>query len=477
VGAGIVGLTVAELLARAGKSVVVLEALRVGTQATALSTAKVTSQHGLIYGRLIRDFGEHNARLYAQANQDAIDYIAGLVDRTAMECAFERKAAYVYTQSPEDTPAIEDEAMAVSMLGLPAQLVDVLPAPLAVTRALRFDGQAQFHPVQYLAGLAAAAEKAGAAVHEDSRVTSVKADGNRLRVSVENGPDVDAGDVLVATHLPVVPEGKFYAKAFTFSHTAAAAPIDPAMAPDGMFISAGQPTRSFRVDASGGSPCLVAIGPTYKTGVLEEETHSFEALERFMRDTFSIETLSHRWTNEDFKSMDGMPFVGRASSSTPRLYVATGFDAWGITNGTAAARLLSDLVLGAENPLAALFDASRMKPLAGGTEFVKENLLSAKHFVADRLSARTAEGADPQELAPGHAAVLRQDGKDVAAYRDDAGRLHTVSAVCSHMGCLVGWNDVDRTWDCPCHGSRFGPDGGVLHGPASSALEPLPAAD
>lgn len=470
VGAGIVGLTAAYELARAGKKVIVLEARNLASQVTARSTAKVTSQHGLIYGRLIRNYGEDNARLYAMANQNAIEHIATMVEKERIDCAFERTAAYVYAPDLECTSAVRDEAVAAAMLGLPARPVREIPAPISCTAAMCFDDQAQFNPIQYLLGLSKTVGRM-ARLFENTRVVSVE-EGDELQlVKTEAGHTVTAKHVVVATHLPVVPEGKYFAKAFSFSHTVAAAPLPPDIRVDGMFVSAGTPSHSFRVDTLDGTPYLIATGPSYETGVPEEQSRSLNDLRTFLRENFSIEKTDFLWTNLDYRSMDNMPFAGRISSSTPRLYVATGFNAWGITNGVVAARVIADQILQRDNPCSEIFDASRIKPLAGGTEFIKENLISAKQLVMGYLAPKDADASD--HVALGEAAVVRENGEDIARYRDMDGCLHQVSAVCTHMGCVVEWNDIDRTWDCPCHGSRFGPDGCVLHGPATKPLEKI----
>lgn len=470
VGAGMVGLTAAYELARAGKKVVVLEALQIASQATARSTAKVTSQHGLLYGTLIRNFGEDNARLYAQANQQAIERIANMVEKERIDCAFERKPAFVYAPDIETASEVNDEAMAAAMLGLPARTVKEIPAPVACASAMCFDDQAQFNPVHYLIGLARTVARM-AQVSENSRVVGVEQYDDVQLVKTQAGHTVRAKHVVVATHLPVVPEGKFFAKAFTFSHSIAAAPLPAGVSVDGMFVAAGASSYSFRLDSSSGVNHIIAAGPTYETGVPEDLSDSFTKLEAFLREHFNIEQPTFRWTNEDFRSMDGMPFAGRASSSTPNLYVATGFNAWGITNGVVAAHIIADEILKHENPCADLFEAARIKPLAGGTEFLKENLISAKQFVVGHLSSSTPD-AD-EHLSLGCARVIRNDGESIAQYRDMGGRLHEVSAICTHMGCVVDWNEIDLTWDCPCHGSRFRPNGEVVHGPATTALESI----
>ena len=479
VGAGIVGLTAAESLVRAGKSVVVLEALRVGNQVTGRSTAKITSQHGLIYSRLIRDFGEAEARIYARANEAAIAYIAELVRSGNIACSFERKSAYLYTRSRQGMKDIENEAVAAIKLGLPAHLSKDSSVPFGdqfgMASALRFDDQAQFNPVQYLRGLASMVSET-AKLFEMTRVIGVEREreGSHYRVRTEGGGSVRAKDVIIATHLPIVPDGMFFAKAYTISHPMVAAPVDPARIPEGMFLDTGTPSHSFRMDTSSGTPHIVAVGATYKTGVTQEEAKSFDELERFLQENFAIEDVAYRWTNEDFQSMDGLPFIGSASSGSRHLYVATGFNAWGITNGTMGASLIADLILGRENAGAGLFDATRVKPLVGGGEFVKSNFETAKHFVEDRFLTGHPKDLN---LNPGQAGIAKHGDKTVAAYRDEAGALHTVSAVCTHMGCIVGWNATDRTWDCPCHGSRFAYDGTVLHGPATSALKAESALD
>lgn len=469
VGAGIVGLTAAEALAGAGMSVVVLEALRIGEQATGRSTAKVSSQHGLAYARLVRDFGEETARLYGQANQEAIDHIAGLVARGAIDCGFERKAAYLYADSSDSVRAVQDEASAAVALGLPASLVDDMPAPVPATVALRFHQQAQFNPVRYLAGLASIVAH-DARIHETSRVVEIRrrSDDQGYRVGLAAGPCVEASDVVVATHLPIVPEGMFYARAHPFSHPMLAADIDGSRVPDGMFISADAPTRSFRTDSVDGVMRLIAVGSSFATGDTQAELACFHELEDFVRRHFGIEVPGWRWTNEDFLSIDGLPFIGPATSSADHLHVATGFGAWGITNGTVAGRLIADRILGRANPFEAMFDPSGHTMRAGGMEFLKRNVGSARHLVGDRIRTQPL---DPDELEAGQAAVGKFAGETVAAWRDPAGALHVVSASCSHMGCIVGWNATDRSWDCPCHGSRFSPDGAVLHGPATEPLK------
>jgi glycine/D-amino acid oxidase-like deaminating enzyme/nitrite reductase/ring-hydroxylating ferredoxin subunit len=469
VGAGIVGLSAALLLQRGGHRVAVLEALQVGRQVTGRSTAKITSQHGVIYQALEKSFGEDGARAYGAANEAGLAQIVRFTEEFGIECELERKVAYVYCRSSEQLAQIEKEVEVAQRLGLPASFSRECPLPFKVAGAVRFDDQAQFNPCRYLLGLAAAVRSGGGRVFEGTRARSIE-HGEPCRIITDEGT-VTASDVIDATHMPLVSEGKFFSKAYPYAHPMVAARIDPMRAPNGMFISTEQPTHSVRTARSGDDIWLVAVGGSFKPGHPDEGERMFQDLEGFLRTEFKVDSIDYYWTNEDYESMDGVPFIGRASSSAEHLHVATGFNAWGITNGTAAGMILSDLISGRDNPWAEVFDATRIKPLAGAKSFIGENVGTAAQMVGGYLQGR---GGSLDELPAGEAAILKLEGKRVAAFRDEGERLHAVSAVCTHMGCVLGWNPLDRTWDCPCHGSRFALDGTVIHGPATTSLERMP---
>jgi Rieske Fe-S protein len=278
----------------------------------------------------------------------------------------------------------------------------------------------------------------------------------------------------MATHLPLGQIGFFYAETHPHIHPVIMGRVEPGRAPNGMYISVETPRHSVRGhrDDQGGS-WLIFAGPAFKAGHVDDERRNFEDLERFASDNFGVRP-EYRWANEDYTPMDGAPFVGWSSSGPGAYLVATGFNAWGITNGTAAAMILTDIITGRDNPWLRVFDATRVKPLAGAKEFVKGNIDVAAHLIGGYMASKPKSFA---ELAPGDAAILKIDGENVAAFKDDEGRLHAVAAACTHMGCLVGWNETDRTWDCPCHGSRFDLKGEVIHGPAVKPLEQKAAAD
>ena len=461
IGGGIVGISTARALKDLGLSVTVVEARRVGREVTGKSTAKITSQHTLIYQNLEKTFGEDRARLYADAQETGLRTIRGLARQYGIDADIEAKPAYIYTRDPQHVGEIENEVEVASRLGLPASLVrGEIGLPFPVDVAIRYDGQAQFHPVKYVAGLVQTIPGDGCHVFENSRAV----DWSPTRVVTDRG-EVQARCVVMATHLPLGQVGLYYARAYPEAEPVIAAPIG--RVPEGMFANKGQPSHSIRThNGADGRTWGIVAGSSFKPGHVEEEREHFADIERWLRENFEPGPVEHRWVNHDYTPMDGAPFVGWSGGDDGYL-VATGFDAWGISNGAAAGLLLADLAAGRDNPWLKIFDASRNKPVAGAKEFVKENLEVAAHLVGGYLAGKPHA---LEALQAGQGAVMKVDGRNVGAFRDEEGRLHTVSAVCTHMGCLVGWNETDRTWDCPCHGSRFGLGGEVIHGPAVAPL-------
>lgn len=462
IGGGIVGVTAARLLKDKGLTVAVVEARAVGRQATGLSTAKVTSQHGLLYQTLAGTFGDDHARVYAEAQEGGLRRLRELVAEHGIDCDLDPAPAIVYAETEEDAARVRAEAEVARRLGLPARLEDDTGLPFIVTAALRFDDQARIHPSRYVAGLARTLPGDGCHVFEGSRVTDWSP---RAVVTAEGR--VSARHVLMATHLPLGLTGGFSARAYPMAEPVVAARVARPL--PGMYLSADG-TRSIRThQGADGATYAIAAGAACKPGHGEAARQSLEALEGWLADHFAVEAIHSRWVNEDYTTMDRLPFIGWSSPFGEGYLVATGFAAWGLTNGTAAGMILAALAAGGDHPWAATFDARRLAARAGGGTFVKENAHVARHLVEGHLARRPRRADD---LAPGEGAVLDLDGRAVAAYRDAGGALRTVSATCPHAGCVVGWNAIDETWDCPCHGSRFAVDGTVIHGPAVTPLRP-----
>jgi glycine/D-amino acid oxidase-like deaminating enzyme/nitrite reductase/ring-hydroxylating ferredoxin subunit len=465
-GGGIVGVSTALLLKRAGMTVAVVEAERIGTGVTGHTTAKLSSLHGLAYHRISSTFGDAGARAYGEANQAGIEQIAQWVEDEAIECDFRRRPNYTYAASADSLRDIEREVEAAQRAGLPASYTEETDLPYPVAGAIRFEQQAEFHPRRFVLALAALIPGDGSHVFEHTRATGVS-EGEPCRVETA-GPSLTAANVVVATHFPILDRGLYFARIHPERSYALGVRVrEPP--PQGMYISADEPTRSIRSHPVDGGELLIVGGEGHKTGQGGDTAERYRTLERFAREHWDVESIEYQWASQDNESVDQIPYIGKLAPLSGRLYTATGFKKWGLAQGVAAGMILEDLILGRQNPWAALYDPGRMKPLASAKDFVKENANVATRFVGDRLTKRGGRAA--ADLQPGEADIAHLDGKRVAAFRDEDGTLHAVSPICTHLGCQVNWNSGDRSWDCPCHGSRFTPDGEILHGPAVRPLE------
>jgi len=468
VGGGITGLTTALLLQRDGARVAVVEAGRLGGGTTGGTTGKVTSQHSLTYAGLIDQHGEDRARSYAEANQQAVETVSSLALASGVDCRLERAPTYVYALSADDRPSLEAEHEAALRLGLPSALTEDIDLPFAVDRALRFDDQIHLHPVRYVAALAEAIVAAGGTIVEGTRALGLQEDEGHATVRTERG-SVQAQQVVVATLLPVFDRGGFFAKARPRRAYGISVRLRTD-APRGMHINVGTPTRSTRPWIEGDRRGLIVVGESHETGQEEATPARWGELERWARTHFDVESVEHRWSAQDYLTPDSMPYVGR-SPRTERTFVATGFQKWGLTNGTAAATILADLLAGRDNPWHEAFDATRIGGAGTVKDLLKDNLHVGKELVEGYVKRLRADSV--AHLQPGEGAMVRADGKAVGAYRDAGGVVHAVSITCTHMGCTLAWNKAETSWDCPCHGSRFDTDGTVLDGPAVQPLEPV----
>jgi len=463
-GGGITGLTTAILLKQAGLSVAVVESGRVACGVTGYTTAKVTSLHGLTYAKLTDTFGQEGARTYGQANQEGIALIEGLVQQLGLDCDFEPLPAFTYTEDPQRVSAIEEEAEAARQAGLPASFSSQIGLPFPVQGAVRVEGQAQFHPRRFCLGLAEAIDGDGGRVFEQTRALDIRL-GFPCTVKTAHG-SLRAEHVVLATHLPFFdPSGLFAKTSPSRSYALAVTLAEPA--PPGMYLSADAATRSVRPLVSGSNQAILA-GEEHKVGHGRDTHAHYEALEGWARERFPVRSVDYRWSAQDYLPADNVPYIGQLIPGYGRLHVATGFKKWGMTHSAVAAMLLRDQITGRPNPWAELFRATRLHPLAAAKEVAVHNLDVGLRFAGDRLL--TLRPPPARDLAPGEAGLRELGGGKVAAYRDPDGRLHAVSGRCTHLGCLVAWNAAERTWDCPCHGSRYTYDGQVIQGPAVKNL-------
>lgn len=464
VGGGIAGLTTAAELAEAGADVTVLEANRVGSGTTGRSTAKVTTQHGLCYDRFRSRFGEERAWQYARANEAALEAVSDRCERMDVDPQFRRRPAYTYLPPDRSRRELEEEVDAARSVGLPATFVDDPPLPFESAGAVRFDDQGQFHPSRYVVGLARQVSDAGGTIYEGSTVVDVSSvTGSSHRVETESGA-VTAETVVVASHFPFLDRGGYFARMRPKRSYVLAVHVDDGL-PDGMCYQDTHPYRSLRTHAFDDEELLLVGGQDHKTGHGTETAARYRRLAAFARRHYDVEDVAYRWSTQDYVTVDRVPFVGRLGVGSDDVYVATGFGGWGMTNGTAAGMMLADAVRGRENPW---LDAFRPTRLDGVREVLSQNLHTTSEFARGWLGALS--GGD-DDLSPCEASIVTRRGRPVAIYRDELGVRHEISAVCTHLYCVVEWNDAEQSWDCPCHGSRFTPTGAVIEGPATRDLE------
>jgi len=468
VGAGITGLGTAHLLKEAGLRVVLLESSVVAAGATGYTTAKLTVGHSLIYRDLIDAHGVEAARLYARSNQEAIEQVAALVEAHAIDCDFERAGNYVYAESRDHVQEIEREVEAARAAGVAAEATTETDLPYPVAAAIRVDGQAQFHPWKYAAALARLVDGDGSRVAEGTRALHVRS-GDTCVVETDRGV-VRARHVVVATQLPFLDRGLFFAKAHPTKSYALAAEVDAGHAPLGMYISVDAPTRSVRsAPGADGRRILIVGGEGHKPGTDPRTEERYRKLEAFLHERWGDHEVRWRWSTHDYTPVDKLPYIGPLRRGDDRVLVATGYAKWGMTKGTLAARIIADRILGRENPYAALYDANRLNARQSAARFAKENAQVGGYFFRDRVRRRPGREA-VDALAPGEGTVVRDGTRQYAVARGEDGELHVLSARCTHLGCIVGWNPADRAWECPCHGSRFAADGTLVQGPATADL-------
>ncbi|OEJ28341.1 [Fe-S]-binding protein [Streptomyces agglomeratus] len=469
IGAGIAGISTAWELARAGKSVALLEADRVASGVTGHTTAKVSALHGTVYQRLRSTRGPQGAALYARSQQDAIGHLVAVCEELGIDCDLERAPAFTYAETAKEARTVKAEAEAALAAGLPASYVTETGLPFPVAGAVRVEGQALFHPRKYLYALVADLERRGGQIFEGTRIVGLR-EGEPCRLTTEDGRTVSARDVVVATHYPVFDRSLLFARLKPHRELVVAGVIPAAQDPGGMYLTPEGSTRSVRTAPYGeGERLLIVTGEKFTpgTGRVEER---YERLQQWTTRRFPEVRLTHRWAAQDNEPTDGVPFVGALHPRARHSYVATGFNGWGMAGGVMSGKLLAARITGEKPPWTDLYDPVRLRPVKEAPSMMRFQAAAAGHFVGDRLPFVTG-GGPASRIAPGGGAVVRKGARHVAVHRDDAGELHAVSARCTHLGCLVRFNDAERTWECPCHGSRFGIGGEVLQGPALHPLE------
>lgn len=468
VGAGIAGLTTAYLLSKEGRQVVVLDDGPSAGGETCRTTAHLVTALDDRFYHLERLHGADGARLAAQSHAAAIDAIERIVREEDIDCDFMRLDGYLFVPAGDDPAQLDEELHAAHRAGLTdVSRVERAPIPTFDTGpALRFPRQAQFHVLKYLAAVTAAATRRGARVYNGTHVHRLQG-GKTAHVESARGA-VTAEAIVVATNSPVNDLVAIHTKQAAYRTFVVGARVMRDSIPPVLLWDTADPYHYVRLQQADGHDVLIVGGEDHKTGQADEAAERFRRLQQWTRERFpNVEGFDFQWSGQVMEPVDGLALIGRNPLDSDNVYVVTGDSGNGMTHGTIAGMLLTDLILGRENPWARLYDPSR-KTLGAIGEFLRENVNVAVQY-ADLVTP--GEIDDVSQVGRGEGAILRRGLVKVAVYRDDEGALHERSAICTHLGCVVRWNSTERTWDCPCHGSRFHTDGHVVNGPAIQALK------
>lgn len=463
-GGGIAGVTAAALLHQAGKRVALIEMNRIAGGTTGHSTAHLDTSTDADFQSLLSKWGKDPTRRYVRAKAQAIDLIEHHDRVYGLDAAFQRVTGWVYAEPDHDLDTFQKELDAVGELGFdyPDDMPDL---PFKVAKAMRLPNQGRVDPLAYTVRLAERLADRGVGVFEKTTVQEAADDENgRVKVTTDRGT-VTADAAVLMGHAPVEGTGVVDSRVRPYQSYVIGVRVEDDL-PDELFFDWDSPYHYTRRIGRGDSRQLIIGGADHATGAEVDAMRKFLDLEAYARKRYKVHEVTHRWSHEFWEPADGMPFIGRAPGKQ-NVYFATGFNGEGITFGTVAAMLLTDLVLGRPNDLADLFSPTRGKLLAQATRLVHASADAVKGLVADR--ARPSAGSI-EDIRAGEGAVVKVGGEQLAVFRDESGEVHALSPVCRHMGCIVHWNNAEKTWDCPCHGGRYDALGHVIMGPPRSDL-------
>jgi glycine/D-amino acid oxidase-like deaminating enzyme/nitrite reductase/ring-hydroxylating ferredoxin subunit len=471
IGAGIAGLTTAYLLARQGKRVAVIDSSTIGGGQTERTTAHLTNVLDDHYFEIEQLHGERGARLAAQSHGAAVSQIEKIVAEEKIECDFERVDGYLFVPPGDSIRLLEKELQAARRAGL-AGVEMIQRAPLAnfnTGPCLRFPQQAQFHPLKYLAGLAQAITRLGGEIYTRTQVIEIKG-GALPRALTSKGQVITAETMVIATNNPINDRILINTKLAAYRTYVIGVEIPAGSVTKALYWDTADPYHYVRLQpgaGQNGNDILIVGGEDHRTGQADDADERYDRLEAWTRERFPVaQTVQFHWSGQVMESIDGLAYIGLDLTDGPNVYIATGDSGMGMTHGTIAAMLLTDLILKRRNPWAALYDPARF-PLRAVSDFAQEGLKTFSQY-SEWLNEGMVEKL--RQIAPGTGAIIRRGLKKLAVYRDEQGNLHQCLAVCPHLGCVVAWNSKEHTWDCPCHGSQFDPYGRVINGPARDDL-------
>ncbi|MFS0654973.1 FAD-dependent oxidoreductase [Bacillus sp. 179-C3.3 HS] len=467
VGGGITGIATAYDMTERGYDVILIDADHLLQGTTGHTTAKITSQHDVYYHELIQQIGMPKARLYVEANEKARELIQKRIEEHQIDCQLEVRDAYLYTKEEKGVKKLEQELDAYKQLGIDRDWKTDLSFDPDIKAALVMTQQAQFHPLQYLHALVELLIERGVRIYEQTTAVDVK-EGNRPAVITKNGHDLTGRYIISCTHFPFYDgKGLYFTRIHPEQSYVVAAKTKKPL-PRGMYLGIDQPAHSLRTAEINGEEVVLLGGEGHKTGQGGDESSHYAALETFGEETLGLEDILYRWSTHDMVTMDQIPYIGHLTKHHSNLFVATGFRKWGMTTSHVAASLIGDLIEDKPNPYASIFTPSRGMSDSFIKDFVKENANVAGQLISGKFKQPDQTIDD---LKPGEGGIVSYDDQKCGAYKSEDGSVYLVDTTCTHLGCEVAWNNSDRTWDCPCHGSRFSITGEVMEGPAKKPLK------
>ena len=467
IGAGIFGLSCAYYLSKAGLKVIVLEKDSIGEKTTGHTTGKITSAHGLFYNYLVNNFNETFAHDYLFANEEAISNIKNIIDTENIKCDFEYKSNFIYTTNKSEVNQIKAEVETVNYLGFPANFATKTGLPFEIAGAIQYKNQAQFNVISYLNGLCKAILNNSGKIFTHSTVIDVKNTGSSYITSTLEG-NVESKFFVLASHFPFLNfPGMYFTKMYQSSSYIIGIDSKKTLF-NGMYISASSPIYSFRTAKYNGRNILLIGGSEHKTGTVVNYNETYGALEKYAKQLYPNCEILFRWDTRDCITLDKVPYIGPFSNAMENIYIGTGFKKWGMTTSNVAANIITDYILGNENKYTYLFDSTRMQPIKNRVEFKNILTESVNSLVLNKFKTPKLTFDNISNNSGG---IIEVNNQKVGIYKDTSGNIFAVKPVCSHLGCLLSWNDADKTWDCPCHGSRFDYMGKNLYDPAIKDLE------
>ena len=479
IGGGITGITTAYYLNRYKIRNVILEKDRICQKTSGHSTAKITSQHGLFYKYLIDSEGKEFAKGYYEANEKAIENIAKIIEEEKIDCNFKRQSAYVFTQKIEDVQKIKDEVTAVKSFGGIANYIEAQDIEInkinkennnriKALAAIEFPNQAMFNPYQYVTELAKNISQKSTQIYENSKVVDLEEAEKGYILTLENGTTVKAKYIVIATKYPIINvPGMYFLK--MYQSTSNVIVVDPkATLFEGMYINSEDPTISLRKVQEKDKDLLAIAGFDHKTGAKIDLQNGYPYLEKIAKSLYPNCEVKYRWNTEDCISLDKIPYIGEFSNTMPHVYVATGYNKWGITSSNIAANIIVDKIIGKENLYAEIFRATRLEPIKNHKE-VGNILKEIIHSLV--LNKLDMPKETENQIENGQGGIVEINGEKVGVYKDSQGEIFRVKPICQHLGCELSWNNLDKTWDCPCHGSRYTYKGELIYGPSVKNLE------